>query len=472
MSEVTPPTVESLVEQFFASAGGLGYSLDYPIQISPSIVDERTRLFGSNVYKEMLFDDDVAPHFETRQLAAASEFVTVVPADGANPEDPDDIKNIYAAFVKRALSFSGKSLKLINAQLAKGLAFGNKACEVVYTFGVGEDAGRIVVSSITPIDEDLFYYVVGPKGNLLGAAPRRLLKPGEKELLSQVVEYQFLIGTEGVVPKEKLLIFTNNPENGYLIGTSVLSAAYTPWYMKTRVIPEFYAFMKRFSQPSIVGKTPLPKDNLGGVSPIGEPVQLPDGQSVNKKATEVLREELLKFLNGSVIAVKGGTEIDLIHPNQGASTSFEYALSHFGKQIALAILGTSQMSTEAKHESKSSKGVSQDVVGLRVAIDREGLSEAWTTLAWNLIRVNFGEAALIHAPTISVSEIEQQDKYEALKAYSHAYEAGFILLPQLEALHRSLGLPPLPEGYIAWLMEQDRQRSIDNSRLFNPDAQA
>lgn len=470
MANTPQATLDTLLNEFI-SAGGLDSVLAgvrTAWAIPTALFDDRTRLFGLDVYERMLRDEDVVAALDTRALAACAEGVNVTPAIGVDKKNERDPKNLYAQFVDRCLSNSVGSLILLSHELLKyGMAHGSKVAEITYTYGTGEDAGRLVLKSIKPKSMGKFDYVLGSDNELIGIAPRGLMSIAKIEELRKNAPEGAVNVLSGMIPREKILHFCNQPQDGSVTGSSVLNAAYLPWFMKTQVIPEFFRFCKQFASPAIIGKLPKPSDDMTAMNPTPEEITRPDGTKAMVGKLEALLNSLLAFRNAAAIAVKGGTEIDLL-TSEGSGEAYQFAMKYFGDQITVAILGTAQVTKEAKHESRGQNTVAQDVFGLRTMLDREQLAGMYTWLAKELVRLNFGDAALQHAPVITLSKIETADRFEAIKTYSGAFAQGFIQDDQLDEIYDEVGLPAMPEGWLAEKRLQEEQNAKEAQKIVVP----
>ena len=470
MADQPSATIDTLLNEFI-SAGGLDSVLSgvrTAWAIPAALFDDRTQLYGMDVYVRMLRDEDVVAALDTRTLAACAEGVNVTPAIGVDKKNPRDPKLLYAQFVDRCLANSVGSLILLSHEILKfGLAHGSKVAEITFAYGTGEDAGRLVLKSIKPRNMGKFDYVLGSDNELIGIAPRGLMSVAKIEELRKNVPDGAVNVLSGMIPRQKVLHFVNQPQDGSVTGSSVLNAAYLPWFMKTQVIPEFFKFCKQFASPTVVGKLPKPSDDPSSLNPTPEEITRPDGSKALVGKLEALLNSLLAFRNAAAIALKGGTEIDLM-TSEGTGEAYQFAMKYFGDQITVAILGTAQVTKEAKHESRGQNTVAQDVFGLRTMLDREQLAGMYTWLARELVRLNFGDAALQHAPVVTLSKIETADRFEAIKTYSSAYAQGFIQDDQLDDIYDEVGLPSMPEGWLAEKRLVEQQAAQEAKKISTP----
>lgn len=464
------PSHELLQDEFLVGGYNAGLAaIQAVMQVSPLFIDDATQAFGYDVYERMLKDDDVGPAFETRKLQACSEGARVQPAMGADKKNPKDQKNIYAAFMERCIQGMEVDITDVGLELMDAKALGSKIAEQSFDFGTGEDAGRIVPTGVYVRDSKFFSFLIDKKQKLAGLVPITFLNADQLQTLkdSNTLDMKTVGIMTAIVPRFKVIHFVNDPKDSSVLGTSILRAAYTPWFIKTQLLPEFFKYLKQFASPSVVGTLPLPSEDPLAMSPT-EATLNDAGAVVQDQKANILLKALLNWQNAYALVVKGGTKIDLIK-SDGNGEAYRHALDYFGRQIAQVILGTSQTSKEAQHESKSSKGVAQDVVGLRVANDRRRLSNCLTRdFCHNLIRLNFGEAAVKDAPLIVFTSVEAHDRMEAIDKVSAAYAKGFIQDEQLDDLYDELGLPPMPEGWLQEKKDAEDQAALDKGKLYDP----
>lgn len=460
MVKMAATNLNNLLFEFLA--GGIGNQILTEYQsVSPLNIDKITAKYGASVYDRMLTDDDVSSALETRKLSVTADGIRVQPAKDADPKNPDDIRNIYADFVSRCIEGMDTDELNVAYEMLNALAYGNKIAEVVYRYGEGEDSSRLVLKGIYPKPNDSYDYIIDTFGHLVGVAPIGLIKHLNEARELQSDEIGDAMFWSAVIPKVKILQFTNDSKNGGIQGTSVLAAAYTPWFIKTQVLPEFFRYIKQFASPSVVGTLPPGSDI--------EAFRREDGTFDIEKKDEELLNALIQWVNAYALVVPNGTEIDVIK-SEGNGEAFRHATEYFGRQITKVILGTAQTTNEAQHESRSSKNVAQDVVGLRVANDRRKMAVPFTELSRTLIKLNFGPQNVKYAPSIFFSALEQQDRFAAMESYSNAYSRGFIQDDQLLEIYDELGLPELEPGYFEEKRLRSEQAMQERARVFNPAA--
>lgn len=461
------------VEEFLAGGSDAAWAAIYAAQaVSPLYLDDNTQQFGSDIYERMLKDTEVASAFETFTLAVCADGVRISPAPGGDSKDEADKRNVYAKWVEDAITAGEIDLSDVALELMDAAAYGSRVAEIVLQPGMGDFAGKLIPKSLKVKSAKHMEYVLARDGSLVGIRPTQPIGAEQAQALAESDETK-VETWNNVIPRWKFIVHTFRPKENDVLGRSILRPAYTPWFIKTQLLPEFFRFLKLFAGGSVVGKLPKPVDDPAATNPLeqvfdenGQPV-ISDGKQVFTPKAKKLLEQLIAWKNAYALVVPGGTEIDLMTPDSDGQ-AFQHAFDYFGRQIHEAILGTSQATKEAQHESRSSKSVGQDVMGLRVANARRKLGNAMKSLSRLLVWVNFGESETAFAPNFSLSKLEQQDRFTAMTAYSDGYAKGFIKLEQLPALYDELGLPPVDIEVLREEVEMNRVQAGELGRLVNP----
>ncbi|MCW5939902.1 MAG: DUF935 family protein [Fimbriimonadaceae bacterium] len=448
-----------LTEEYVAGGGPawLGAAVAAVQSVAPRYIDDLTWR-DPGIYGEMLADDDVGSACDTFKLLTCSGSIEVLPAvarplDSSAPADPGLIADAeeseaLAQFVRESLGDTDPSFRTTVKALAEAAFVGSRVAEVV----MRPEGPWLTLAGVRPKDPSSVIYRLDRVGRLAAIVPA---------------------GSGDALPPEKFVVFTYGYECGDVRGRSLLRRAYLPWFMKKHVMPEFLKYLSKFGSPQVVGKTsPTDPEMVPRTDPDGRPLVGDDGQPQLVTAQRRLLDELLKWRNAYAIAVRAGSEVELVE-SSGEGKAFEHALGWFSRSIHRAILGTAQATTEAQHESRASKQVAQDVLGLRVADLRIDLSAVLTRqLSRLLVRLNFGESAVRLAPRIALGEVEPQDRWEALRSVAGAYAQGYLHDSQLPALDASLGLPARDMAAMSAEREEDRARASQSlaeaARVFAP----
>lgn len=461
---VTPSAKPQTKERVVAAHHGLMMAVK---TVLPSFIDDVTRDFGRTKYEEMLRDYEVGGDFDTLKLSVLDDGWKVLPAvemplgqnakDAALVADATKAKEI-ADFVTRCFDQLETEFTETCHQILDAVAWGWRVAEVCYKYGDGDDSRKIVLKAIKPKPQANVGLVVDPFANVLGiiGATVDTPMPPTGTLVSSI-NGPILLG------RDRVLLYSYAPVDGDPRGSSILRLAYMPWFVKNKVIPEWYKYLRRFGEPAIVGKVSPDKDAVPKVDDVtGEYVLDGQGNFVTVAAEWALREELLKYINGLVLALPAGYEVDLLE-SSGEGMAFASAMEWCDRAIARAILGTAQMTQEAQHESRSSKKTSQNVADLRTKRLRGQLGAVIRRdVVRPLVQMNFGRDGLRLMPWFVFSDVAEFDFTERAGAIAQLKSAEYLHWSQFPELDAWLGLPP--RDMEAMKAEAEDQRLMDRLR--------
>jgi hypothetical protein len=346
----------------------------------------------------------------------------------------------YAEFAQEVVKDGNMDTLLVDVakELLDGQWCGSKVAEIVLKPFQHEGQLRLGVKAIRCKHRSATGYVVDEYGNLLGLVTHQ---PGRVDT-NRWLTNEELNNPDVVIPREKFVIYQHAMKDGDPRGNSILRPAYLPWFLKTKVLPEYFRYLKQFATPSLIGTTPEGTPYVQTTDSEGNLVYNGDGSATMVSAQQELLRALLSFLNASAIALPFGSKVDLVQ-SEGDGAAFLNACDYCDRQIAMAILGTARATMEAEHGSKADGTIAQDVVGLRVSNDKLRLGAILTRdLMRLLILVNFGEEALRLCPMVALSKAEQQDRVKLIEAYSKAFASGLLHESQLPGADVECGFPP------------------------------
>lgn len=427
----------------------------------PRYIDDIERDLGTDIYDQMLRDAQIAADFETLRLSILSEGYRVAPAVDPVPATAkvdaetkarSERALEYSQFIERNLNGMDGAFLLRLHDMLLGLAQGHRVAEVTCNLATdGEDKGRLVLTDVRPKPRSNVSFVVDQLGKLVGILA---IQPEEGQTtLPQV----FGMGSETwahMLPVEKFVIFTNNERDGLPLGSSTLRPAYTPWYIKKNILPDWYKFLRQFGTPAIIGITGDTPTVNSIDKATGELLLDLDGNPKLISAVYDLLQTLLAWQNSAAMALPFGATVELVESKTDGA-AFDHAQRFLNAEISKSILGTAQVSLEAQHESRSSKGVGQDVFGLRVSWNRQCIGFAFTRLFRYLIVQNFGASEKDLTPMLVLTKAKDEDRIELMKGIATLRTSG--TLPDL-LVPQALGEVGFDIDLEVWQDEQEQKR--------------
>ena len=299
--------------------------------------------------------------------------------------------------------------------------------------------------------------------------PFRLARKRARVINVRPYTRHYITSIVPVAPRRTICIEVDSPSHLYLAGTgmvpthnSILRPAYTSWWQKMQVWPEYLKYLTQFASPLIAAimapnTNPVPlRDALGNVLP---------GQFSSPGAALLAALEQLR--GGAAIVLPNGTTLD-IKQSAGDGTAFLKAFEYQDLQISLAVLSQTLATGGHKNNTKAAAQVHQDVLStlirqlknmLRRVIRRQILGR--------MVSYNWGdEAARRLTPNVGLGTVEQPDQAAVLTALGKV--PGFTLVPsQLQGTYELAGLPPADPTEIAAIvsMQQAQQRLTEASTV-------
>lgn len=383
---------------------------------------------GYGLYRKMLTDSEVDASLDVLIQSATSQPLTAI-----SPLTPDDenyaLSKELADFVNYVFSrFDMDSWR--REQLRQALAFGNSVSELDWDMlETGPWKDHFIITRIRSQQPENYGFIVDRWGEVYGVAP-----------LGPAAGTQFPIGNlvtlssnpfvtkilEGAVPRYKLTVWTWEQRGTDPRGTSILLAAYIPWWSKQRTLEEWSCWLGRYAQASLWA-TPGP-DAL----PICDPVT-----GAITQPTERLLEALRQFKSGSVLALPYGSIVKVLEVTGGAEPFFE-SLEAFDAQITKAILGLHQ--NAAAGDSGKSMEVIRGII-LRMVV---GGIRRWVAqniqrdIVKPLIEANYGDVEEL----LPIIDLGDGDGFPITATeVAVLFQAGFFTEDQLPYIDKQLGVP-------------------------------
>lgn len=437
-----PPGVNPLTEYV---AGGSNLWLATYLRSMPFYVDDVTRDFGDDLYDRMLFDTQVKSCLEILIMAVLAGGVHLTPPIEDDTASEFQLASDIQAFCQRNLDrlerpFVTETLH----DMCQAFAYGNRVAELVFEQPAnGPDAGKLCLKAIKPKPRRSLAFVVDVFYNIVGFIG---LRPGQGYT---VFTSTYIGDVKDLLPRSKFAVLTFKPHDGNPLGTSLLRAAYNPWWFKQQIYPEYLKYLSVFAGPSIYGITaenavPYPKTDDNGV-PILDPVT---GNPTVVDPEAGLLATLIEWRNSTAAAFPFGTEIGTLDVPE-ADSPFQNAFEYLNGEICKAILNQTLATEQAKHQARAAAVTHQEVMELAITYCRNVL-EAFirNELLIPLVRYNFGEEAVYLAPTVSMTETQEQDFGADATAVAALMTSGYLDPSQFAEIDAFLNLPERSEESI------------------------
>jgi hypothetical protein len=394
------------------------------IRALPHAVDDLEAELGDDLYTRMRRDPRVAGDVGLLKAAILDDSITITPA--TTPEGDEAAATAAAeaaAFVARCLYNLQIPIEDVLDDLLDALAYGCKVAEQVYANGEGEDAGRLVLKALKVKPRKATAFVVDAYLNVLGLLAA--------ESGRSVAAGYVAVGPDGsppanLLPRSKFAVLTYKPKDADPRGSTILRAAYNWWWIKTQLLPELLKFGAQFGTPSLFGVT-------AEKATANDPTKTPEAE---------LLTEMLQFQGGTALAVRHGTEVDVIESAQsGGESFFERAIDLCDRQISIAIYGATRATQEAENGSRAD---SETAKGLFDSIVSAGRWAVAAMLQRDVVAplVAYNNPQWVkYPPVVSLGGVEAEDRTPAWNAAAALERAGYLDPSQYATLDADLGLP-------------------------------
>jgi hypothetical protein len=405
----------------------------------PTPIDDLDRELGTDVLRKMMLDPQINSSIYLAAVATMSRGMRIKPrvTDKLDPRYEDAL--FMMGFIEDNLAgLEHSTTELLVDMIVGSLVVGNCVAEQNYYLKEGgKHDGKLMLKNLKTKPPEVYAFltdrfgnvpalaVPGPKGSV-GIPPMVLADSQANLVLSG--ETVLLGSGWRAVPLAKFAVLANRKRYGDPRGYSALRPAYGAWYSLMRLWPEYIKYLVQFASPSIVGT--LPEKAFPEYNPdTGE----------TEDPLDVLYYELQNFANGSFMALRYGSVVDLKW-SQGDGTAFTQAINLLNHQMVKAILHQLLATEEGKHQARAASSTHQDVLNMMVrGLKNSVVSMVQRQIFRQLILLNFGEnAADTLTPYLSLGDIAQEDKSDMVKAYS---AGGYVLGPtQFPAIDAELEL--------------------------------
>ncbi len=423
-------------------AGGTGGSMAWYanyIRSLPWAIDDITGDFGDDLYDRMLLDPEVAANVNALKAAILEDGVTLTSAI-EEEDDPDyEQAQTICDVATDMLSKLTPALDVVLWDMLAAVALGNTVAEQVYVIDdVYTGTPQLVLKALKVKPRRATAYVVDVFDNLVGLMA---FIPGMGLSVQQGTIINANANDINLLPREKFALLTFRPKQSNPRGSSILRAAYEPWYQKQQVNREYLKYLSRFASPSLVGH--VAPDTLE--TSVLDPQGVPTGATISPETA--LLTSLLTFQNGTAMAVPPGADVRPIQVT-GEGMAFINALERYDKQIAKAILSQTLATGEADHQTGAATNVHQDVLQTMI---RQAKKAVCMMLHMDVlrpwVRYNYGDdAASTLTPQVTLGTVEESDVAPLMLGVAALMTAGYFASSQLSDIDTLLGLPEREPG--------------------------
>ena len=463
-SQRTPQVkIRARLDQEYVTGGSYFYQPSAYLRSLPPYVDDLSEQFGLEVYDRMLTDSKVNSSYNLFKLSVLSQDMRFVPAVSDQESPGYDQAQEIADFCQRNWFQMDTSQDDVLWTMLDAAAYGNKVAELVYHYPkAGEDSGKLCLKAIKTKARGATAFVVDAYGNLValfglypGFGITSLIPMGLLAITPSYANSQGLtvkqlndiarskkVQPPNLMPREKFLVYTFRPINTDPRGTSMLRAAYTPWWSKQQALQEYQKYQAQFAGPSLVGKTPEGAQSVPYTDSMGNLILDANGNAIVTSPEQVMQEALLAFRNGTVLALPAGSEIQPIEVSN-TGNPFITAIEYCDKQIDIAVTGQTLSTGESDHQTGAATNAHADVKGQTVLYGKMSLCRALKKdVFYNLVKYNYGEdAARKFTPDVSLTEAEQSDYVKLWPAVGSLWQSGYLDVSQQPKLDAQIGLP-------------------------------
>lgn len=336
---------------------------------------------GLSTYKYMFHTDaEIKAAFSLIKLATLSRKWKVTSLEASQ----DTVEFIKYNFEHVESRLTGAMSKILSA-----IIYGFSVTEIIWTlYDVGQYKGKIGLKRLKSLDPLTISFELDDKGNLIGVTQN----------MSDTDEMKGI-----KLPKEKLIIYTEDKEFGNFYGNSRLRSVYKNWFIKETLLKFWNIALERWGQPIIIGTVPTTDD----------------------------LEKMVAILNNlqdkSSIAKTEGWEIGALETGIGRSSGGDYenAINYHNSQILKGMLVPSLLIDSGGSGSAALGQTHFDIFTLMVnnlENDICGIIENY--LIKPLVEYNFGEQKSY--PEFQFEPLTKQELYNLARTFAILVKNGVI----------------------------------------------
>lgn len=420
------------LQREYVAGGGYDWYGPYRARSLPWAIDDLTSDFGDDLYERMVFDPQVSATLTVLKASILETGLQLAPAVEDDTADGRELAVEIADTLAVMLEDLPQALDDVLWDLLDALAYGNRVAEQVYEHREVAGKSMLALARLKVKNRRATAFVVDAYWNVLGLLA---VLPGNfSPMLSSVLLDP--AQQPNLFPREKFAILTNRPKNADPRGTSVLRPAYSPWWDKQQIKPEYLKYLAQFAGPSLAGFTPenaqsMPADDSLG-NPTGAALVTPE---------QAMLTALLDFRNGTAAAFPFGAKVEPIEV-QGEGDPFLKALAYHNLEIVRAILTQSLATGEGEHQARAAAQVHQDVLDTLIRQAKMSVvGMVQRDILRPLVLYNWGPAALPLVPRAQLGDTEGHDFAPVATAVAALERAGYLHPSQYPGVDEMLSLP-------------------------------
>lgn len=447
MTEPTPqpiplPTLRREIALGDPAASSFGRAL----RGLPWAFDDLTRDFGDDIYERMQLDAQVCATVNILRAAIIEEGVRISSCQDDEAADGYALAHEIADFCESVLSDLPLNLDDVLWDMLSAIATGSRVAEEVWdlvpassyalpgTSPISRTQDLLVLTALKPRPRSSTAFVVDAYNNVQGLLARTSSGGG---VLSSGTFIGDAASVPNLIPRDKFAVLSFRPENADPRGRSAIRPAYTAWFAKMEIWQEFLRYLAQFASASVYAVASEEATKQGILVDNG------DGTTTRTSAVEVLRDTLLAYKNGSVLAVPYGTVLGALAV-AGNGEAFHAGFELCDRQITLSVLNQTLATGEAQHQARASSETHQNTLVTLQRQAKRGICQMLRRdIVRPLVKYNYGdEAARMLCPMISLGEVEQFDFAATATAIAQLARASYLDPSQYAGVDSMLSLPP------------------------------
>jgi hypothetical protein len=415
------------------------------LQKLPHPIDDVTAEFGDDLYLRMLRDPKVHGAVTIFKAAILEDGLRVSPAIN-DATDPN--YELAATIADAARRMFGNLRTPVNRALwglLDAVSFGNRVAELVWEVRDDPFTGqtRLDLAAMKLKNRRVVSFVVDPYLNVWGliAAQPRL---GPAMATAPVAAGRLLTDQDRqyILPREKFAIYSFRPQDDDPRGTSILRAAYAPWWRKQQIAQEWLRYLTQFASPGLIGYTAPGSQEQPAQDDLGNAILDDEGNMKMLTPEEAMLNTLLTFANGTAISLPNGAKVDLVQ-SRGEGQAFLSGFSFEDGQIITAILTQTLATEEGQHQARAAAQVHLDVLETLVRQGKQDIEQVLhDDILYNWVAWNWGDdEARTLTPRATLGSTEQRQVPALMAAVAQLFASGYFTDDQLPEIDTRLGFP-------------------------------